>query len=208
MNKNARCWRVKIGGNGGHNPEVRRRRRRLASGALRSWNRRKCRRFANQAIGTGSEHAGQRWSCGTGHCATFPWRPLHGHRSLLVSFNYFNATAGRSNFRQATWSKSGSSKPSDQGHHLWGAGEVNASKIQQIHFSGIHGTFSWWWMGSIAAPFIGHKVQGVVLSGAGSGISIRRSIEQLMTTYIQDLLRETFQLRTMRNSMNSTLCWA
>ena len=140
--------------------------------------------------------------------------PFHGDRYMgidpaLVSFNYFNATAGRSNFRQATLEQIWLIETlTDQGHHLWGAEEDQAIDIQTDPYSVAYMGHSHGGELSIAAPFIGHKVQGVVLSGAGGGIPFRRSTEQLMTTPSKTYCEKPFSLKTTRNSMNSTLCWA
>ena len=126
--------------------------------------------------------------------------PFHGDRYMgvdpaLVSFNYFNATAGRSNFRQATLEQIWLIESlTDQAHHWWGESEdltidVHTNPDSVAYMGHSHGGE----LGSIAAPFIGHKVQGVVLSGAGGGISIS-AVHRTADDYpIQDLLRETFQ---------------
>ena len=76
MNKNGRCWRgwesvemVVTVPASSEEPD-----NGWPVGALRSWNRRKCRRVRQPEYRNRSgEHAGQRWSRGTRHCFTLPW---------------------------------------------------------------------------------------------------------------------------------------
>jgi len=127
--------------------------------------------------------------------------PFHGDRDLgvdpaLVSFNYFNASAGRSNFRHAALEQIWLIENlANSPFHFWGDDSdeeesidlhTNSNAVAYMGHS--HGGE----LGVIAAPFLGRRVDAMVISGAGGGLSISAVHRSAEDYPIQDLLRETF----------------
>ena len=125
--------------------------------------------------------------------------PFHGDRNTggdpaLLSFNYFNPEAGRTNFRAAgldqLWLTSTLSAAAQ--HFTSEDGDLDATtdptRVAYIGHS--HGGET----GALVVPFFDDTVRSVVLSGAGGGLSITMASRDAGDFDIQSLLRQLFQL--------------
>ncbi len=129
--------------------------------------------------------------------------PLHGERSTggnpeLLSFNYFNPTAARGNFRQAvldaiymiellTTRQHSFLLPDDDG------GPPTTMRLDPdrvVYMGHSHGGI----VGAMAAPWLGSRVPAVFLSGAGAGLSLSVEYRKEGGLDIQELISNTFAL--------------
>jgi len=102
-------------------------------------------------------------------------QPLHGDRgnginAELYSFNYLNPTAGQTMFRQGALDQIYLAEILTSMSHSFSGGEHGLdTDPTRLGFLGhSHGGE----VGSMAAAFFGDRVDGVVLSGAGGGLSV------------------------------------
>ena len=102
--------------------------------------------------------------------------PFHGDRYLggnesILSFNYLNPESGRTAFRQAALEQIWLSRVlTEQTATLAGPNgfEATLDPDRVAYMGHSHGAE----IGVIAAPYFGERVRGVVLSGAGGGLSV------------------------------------
>ncbi|MFT6231725.1 MAG: pimeloyl-ACP methyl ester carboxylesterase [Myxococcota bacterium] len=104
-------------------------------------------------------------------------QPLHGTRATpntdpsLHSFNYFNPESARANFRQGAIDAIWLAQALTNGPTTFttDSGEEVRLDPERVFFMGhSQGGLT----GAIAAPFLGDKLDGMVLSGAGAGLAI------------------------------------
>ena len=124
--------------------------------------------------------------------------PFHGDRSVgnggeaLMSFNVLNATAGRTNMRQAAteavWLTDMFIRAPQS---TVGRGrEIRFDPSRVAYMGHSHGAV----LGSIALPYFHPEVRGVVLSGAGGGVSLSAVGRDAGDIDIQALLEQAVGL--------------
>lgn len=129
--------------------------------------------------------------------------PFHGDRNqggdpALLSFNYFNPEAGRTNFRAAALDQvflaaALAAEPrtfeahDEDGEH---EASITLDPDRVVYMGHSHGGE----IGALAVPHFREAVQGVVLSGTGGGLSITLTSRDAGDFDIQGLLKETFDL--------------
>jgi len=125
--------------------------------------------------------------------------PFHGDRQYgvdptLASFNYFNPESGISTFRQAALEQIYLADLLTQSTHtFWDAsGDLDAfTNPEKVAYMGhSHGAE----VGSIAIPFFPDALKGVVISGAGGGVTLSILYREGDDLNIQELLRDTFEM--------------
>ena len=121
-------------------------------------------------------------------------QPLHGDRKTdatnedLHTFNYFNPDSARANFRQGALDIVYLSHVlSARSHHFVLQGETHATDPYTTLFMGhSQGGIT----GAIALPFIGDRIDGAVLSGAGGGLSLSMVYREQGGLDIEQLVSE------------------
>lgn len=129
--------------------------------------------------------------------------PLHGDRGTgadpsLLSFNYFNPTAARGNFQQATLDVLYLVElMTSQAHGFTlldrdgqPAGSISTDPDRVAYMGHSHGGI----VGAMAAPWLGDRVPAVFLSGAGGVLSLSVEYRAADGLDIQELIRDTFDL--------------
>lgn len=129
--------------------------------------------------------------------------PLHGDRGTgadpeLLSFNYFNPTAARGNFRQAALDQVYLAELLRSQAHQFelveldgspaGAARLDPDRVAYMGHS--HGGI----VGAMAAPWLGEQLPAVFLSGAGASLSMSIVYRKAEGLDIQELISTTFEL--------------
>jgi pimeloyl-ACP methyl ester carboxylesterase len=121
-------------------------------------------------------------------------QPLHGDRKTpltnedLHTFNYFNPDSARANFRQGALDIVYLSHVLSARSHTFGLeGVEHSTDPDRVLFMGhSQGGIT----GAIALPFIGDRIRGAVLSGAGGGLSLSMVYREQGGLDIEGLIRD------------------
>ena len=124
--------------------------------------------------------------------------PFHGDRNTggdpaILSFNYFNPEAGRTNFRAAALDQVFlAAALSAESRSFWSeAGlDVHLDPDRVAYMGHSHGGE----IGALAVPHFRDAVDGVVLSGTGGGLSVTLTSRDAGDFDIQGILVNTFEL--------------
>jgi pimeloyl-ACP methyl ester carboxylesterase len=122
--------------------------------------------------------------------------PFHGERGdgsdpTLASFNYLNIASGRCTFRQAALEQIYLIEILARSSQQFRAGDTGSFQTdpERIAYMGhSHGGE----VGALAAPFLGGRLSGMVLSGAGGGVSLSLVHRDAGDIDIQGLVQSFF----------------